>query len=51
MHLDREAWRFIALRYLPWLALLSLAWEVVQLPLYTLWREATPGYVAFAVVH
>ena len=51
MRLDREAWRFIARRYLPWFALLSLAWEVAQLPLYTLWKEATPGHVAFAVAH
>ena len=28
-----------------------LAWEAVQLPLYTLWRDGTPGEIAFAVVH
>lgn len=38
-------------RYLPLLAALNLAWEIAQLPLYTLWREATPGYLAFAVAH
>ena len=43
--------RFVALRYLPWLALLSLAWEIAQLPLYTLWKDATPAYMAFAVAH
>lgn len=32
---DREAWTFIARRYLPWLAGLNVAWETVQLPLYT----------------
>jgi len=48
---DRRAWKLIATRFLPWLAGLSLAWEIAQLPLYTLWREATPGYMAFAVVH
>ncbi|MGH8690465.1 MAG: hypothetical protein ACREUS_05490 [Burkholderiales bacterium] len=37
---DRQAWRFIARRYLPWLAALNLVWEVAQLPLYTLWQEA-----------
>jgi hypothetical protein len=42
---------FIALRYLPWLAALSLAWEIAQLPLYTLWHEAEPAYIAFAVAH
>ncbi|OGA72130.1 MAG: hypothetical protein A3G81_32565 [Betaproteobacteria bacterium RIFCSPLOWO2_12_FULL_65_14] len=30
---------------------MSLAWEIAQLPLYTLWTEATPAYIAFAVVH
>jgi len=48
---DRNAWRFMASRYLPWLAGLDLVWEVAQLPLYTLWKEATPAYVAFAVAH
>ena len=48
---DREARRFILFRYLPWLAGLNLAWEIAQLPLYTVWKEASPGYVAFAVVH
>jgi hypothetical protein len=48
---DPAARRFIAFRYLPWLAGLSLAWEIAQLRLYTLWREADAGYIAFAVVH
>lgn len=48
---DRRAWRFLALRFLPWFAGLNLAWEIAQLPLYTLWTEATPPYMAFAVAH
>ena len=48
---DRAAWQLIGLRYLPWLAGLSLAWEIAQLPLYTLWREAPASRVAFAVAH
>lgn len=28
-----------------------LAWEIVQLPLYGLWRSASGGEIAFAVVH
>ena len=48
---DREARRFIAYRYLPWLAGLNLAWELAQLPLYTIWREASAGHIAFAVAH
>jgi hypothetical protein len=48
---DRRAWRLIAWRYLPWLALLNLAWEVAHVRLYTLWTEAEPAYIAFSVVH
>jgi hypothetical protein len=48
---DRAAWRLIGWGYLPWLAALNLAWEAAQLPLYTLWTEATPGYIAFSVLH
>ena len=38
-------------RYLPWLAVLSLAWEIGHLPLYTLWKQEEPKYIAFAVLH
>jgi hypothetical protein len=48
---DRAALRFIALRFAPLLGALNLAWEVAQLPLYTLWQDATPGFNAYAVVH
>jgi hypothetical protein len=48
---DHAALSLIARRYLPRLAALNLAWELVQLPLYTLWREASAGYIAFAVAH
>src|SRR5437867_423393 len=48
---DRAALSLIGRRYLPWLAALSLAWELAQLPLYTIWRDASPGYIAFAVAH
>ena len=48
---DHAALSLITRRYLPWLAGLSLAWELAQLPLYTLWREASAGYIAFAVAH
>lgn len=37
--------------YLVWLVPLMLAWETVQLPLYTLWQEGTPAAIAFAVIH
>ena len=48
---DRAALSLIAFRYVPWLAAFSLAWEVAQLPLYTIWREASTSYLVFAVVH
>lgn len=48
---DRAARTFIAFRYLPTLAALSLAWEIAQLPLYTLWHESEAAYIAFSVAH
>jgi hypothetical protein len=48
---DRQAWRLIAYRYLPWFAFLNLTWEAGQVRLYTLWTEAEPVYIAFSVVH
>jgi hypothetical protein len=47
---DPEAWRFTA-RYLAWLAGLDLVWEILQLPLYTIWSDAPPAEIAFAVAH
>jgi photosystem II stability/assembly factor-like uncharacterized protein len=38
-------------RYLLAVAALNLVWEIVQLPLYTLWREGSAWEVAFAVAH
>ena len=48
---DRAAWRLIGLRYLPLFAGLNLAWEIAQLPLYTLWREGSLARIAFSVAH
>jgi hypothetical protein len=48
---DPAARTLILRRYLPWLVGFSLAWEIAQLPLYTLWKQATPAYMAFAVAH
>jgi H+/Cl- antiporter ClcA len=30
---------------------LHLIWEVLQLPLYTIWRTGTPREIAFAIAH
>jgi hypothetical protein len=48
---DRDARALIVFGYLPWLGGLNLAWETVQLPLYTLWGEASAGTIAFSVAH
>lgn len=48
---SRSAWTFIALRFIPLLAMLNLAWEAVQLPLYTIWYEAEWADIAYAVAH
>ena len=46
-----EAWRFLALRFVPVLAVLNLAWEIVQLPAYTVWNNGSARFIAFAVAH
>jgi hypothetical protein len=48
---DRDARSLIAFGYLPWLGGLNLAWETAQLPLYTLWSEASAGTIACSVAH
>lgn len=48
---ERSVWGFIALRFAPMLAILSVAWEIAQLPLYTIWYEAEGPDIAFAVAH
>lgn len=37
--------------YLATLVPLMLAWEVAQLPLYTIWRDGSADEIAFAVIH
>jgi hypothetical protein len=38
-------------RYLSFAAAANLAWEVVQLPLYTIWTQGSAREIAFAVAH
>jgi hypothetical protein len=45
------AWRFVLLHYAPLLAAFSLAWELLQLPLYTLPAQAPPRDTAYALLH
>jgi hypothetical protein len=49
--LDGFAARRTIVRYLGALAVGNLVWEVFQLPLYALWRTASPAYLAFAALH
>ncbi len=44
-------WLTVFRRFIPFAAVANLVWETVQLPLYTLWHEATAREQAFAVVH
>lgn len=48
---DRAALRWIALRYLPWMLVLNLAWEIAHARLYTIWTEADVSYLAFSLLH
>lgn len=50
-HARKDSWSFIFLRYLPRLALFSLAWEILQLPLYTLASEPRLAWIAYAIAH
>lgn len=48
---SESVWIFIALRFIPLLAVLNLLWEAAQLPLYTLWYEAEWADIVYAVAH
>ena len=48
---DAAHWLASLRRYAVLIFLTNLVWEVVQLPLYTLWQQGTWGEIAFAVVH
>ncbi|OHC55452.1 MAG: hypothetical protein A3J25_01175 [Pseudomonadales bacterium RIFCSPLOWO2_02_FULL_63_210] len=48
---DPRVWRLVLVRYLAVFAPLSLLWEIAQLPLYSLWTQASPASIAYAVIH
>lgn len=50
VHDDHSGWPRTLRRYIGASAVLHLAWEIAQLPLYTIWSEALPKQ-AFAVLH
>ncbi len=47
---DRD-WLAVLRIYLASSGVLHLAWEVAQLPLYTIWRTGSAGEITFAVLH
>lgn len=50
-HDDPQVWRFLFACYLVLFTPLSLLWEIAQLPLYTLWLQAPPASIAYALIH
>ncbi|MEO3432347.1 hypothetical protein [Inquilinus sp. CAU 1745] len=44
-------WLSVMRRYLLFVAVANLVWEILHLPLYTIWRDGSVGELAFAVVH
>ena len=47
----RDLWLLALRRYLGATASGHFAWEILQLPLYTIWDEGKAGEIAFAVAH
>lgn len=51
-HVARGVTWLVALRrYMTFIALANLLWEIAHLPLYTLWQTGSSGEMAFAVIH
>lgn len=48
---DRTTWLSVLRRYIGFVAVANLVWEMAQVPLYTIWAEETFGKIAFAVIH
>ncbi len=38
-------------RYLVWITFLMLLWEILQLPFYSIWRDASWRYLVLAILH
>lgn len=49
--LGQQCWIGAVRRYIVASGLAHLVWEIVQLPLYTLWKTGTKGEQIFAVLH
>jgi hypothetical protein len=46
-----SVWLPMLRAYLFWTIVAHLGWEILQLPLYTIWKQESPAYIAFAVLH
>ena len=46
-----RSWITALRRYALFMGPANLAWETLQVPLYTIWRDGTIGEIAFSVVH
>jgi hypothetical protein len=46
-----EIQRRVVPRYLAWTGIANFLWEILQLPLYTLWKDDRLPAIAYAVVH
>ena len=46
---EASKWLSALRYYLACILLANLLWEILQLPLYTIWTEGTPAEIAFAV--
>ncbi len=51
MLIDDPAWLIALRRYLSAATFGHLVWELVQMPLYTIWNEGSAAQIAFAVAH
>ena len=51
MHLSSMRWLREIRFFVVGLLLLNSLWEVIQLPLYTIWGTATPKELLFAILH
>ena len=49
--MGKASWLSVLRRYAVWTVLAHLIWEVLHLPLYTIWREESLWVNGFAVLH
>jgi hypothetical protein len=47
----QRSWLSAIRRYLLVIGIGNFVWEVAQFPLYTIWRDGTPGHLALALAH